>query len=430
MIDKIRRLTLITTISIMSYVPFHAFFSTWLISNFGHVILFKSLKDVLVFFTLGLLVANFYLYKDKNPINRRILFLICLYLGMNTIYLAFSHGSIAQRLAGFDVNTRFFSLFLIAYFVGTTYRNTEKLILKIVVVGLGIVGIFGLLQSTILPHDFLSHFGYNGKIIPSYFTIDGSGGLIRFSSTLRGPNVLGAYMVVAIPVLVSFWIYIRKGLSFNYQLLFSATLLFSVATLYFTYSRSAWIGIVIALLVYLFFVFKRYKLQLLIVATVLGLATALVVISNRNTYFIQQVVFHTDPSEQSGFNSDNARLESLRVGFSGLENSVIGHGIGASGTPSTYGNKPVIVENYFLDIAYQFGYLGLVLFSIIYLYTIRLLWALRNNWLVVSLISSFIGLSIISMLWPVWSDETVAYIWWGLAGIVLGKFSEKKLKLK
>ena len=30
------------------YMAFHALISTWLISNFGHEILFKSLKDIIV----------------------------------------------------------------------------------------------------------------------------------------------------------------------------------------------------------------------------------------------------------------------------------------------------------------------------------------------------------------------------------------------
>jgi hypothetical protein len=255
------------------------------------------------------------------------------------------------------------------------------------------------------------------------------GGLIRYSSTLRGPNVLGAYLVAMIPLLVSFWIFIRKELSLRYQLLFSLTLLFSVATLYFTYSRSAWIGLVVAILTYLFFVFKKYKLQMFIFAALISIAAIIIVIPNRNTYFIQQVVFHTDPSEQSSVNSDDQHLQSLQSGFSGIKNNIKGHGIGAAGIASTYGDNPQIVENYFLDIAFQFGYLGLILLLLIYFYTFRMLWVVRNNWLAVSLISSLFGLVVVSLFWPVWSDETVAYIWWGLAGIVLGKLSKKQLKL-
>ena len=420
--NKIRQLTFFATVSLMCYIPFHAFISTWLISNFGHAVVFKSLKDVLVFGVFGLLIVCARLYKIKNPINSRLLLFIFLYLGLNIIYLIFSDVSITQKLAGFDFNMRFFCLFIITHFVGSSYKNQIKLklILKIVVVSLGIVSLFGLLQSTVLPRNFLSHFGYDGTVIPSYFTIDGVGGLIRFSSTLRGPNVLGAYMVVTIPILVSFWIFIRKELSFYYQILFGATLFFSTATLYFTYSRSAWVGLFVALVTYLFFVFKKYKLQMLIFAALLSVAAIILVVPNRNTYFIQQVVFHVDPSEQSGINSDDQRLQSLQNGLSGVKNNVLGHGIGSAGTPSTYGDKPTIVENYFLDTAYQLGYLGLALVSLIYLYTYKQLWAIRNNWLAVSLMSSFFGLIVASMFWPVWSDETVAYTWWGVAGFVLG----------
>lgn len=424
MIQRIQQLAYATTLSLMAYIPFHAFISTWLISNFGHSIFYKSLKDIAVFLVFGALFTVGYLFKEKLLINRRLLTIMYLYILLNFGYVIFSTASIAQRLAGFDLNLRFLVFFFITYFVGSSYRSNLKLklVLKIVIVGLGVVGVFGMLQSTLLPRDFLSHFGYDGTIIPSYFTIDGVGGLVRYSSTLRGPNVLGAYMVVAIPLLVSYWIFIRKELTTNRQILFSVTLISSILTLYFTYSRSAWIGLVVAGITYLCFVFRRYKLQMLIFSVLIVIAGAVLIIPNRDTYFIQQVVFHIDPAEKSGINSDDERLQSLRSGFSGIKNNVTGHGIGSAGTPSTYGDKPAIVENYFLDTAYQFGLLGLTLLLAIFFYVFRLLWAIRTNWLAVSLMSSFLGITVASMFWPVWSDETVAYTWWGIAGLVIGSY--------
>ena len=194
-------------------------------------------------------------------------------------------------------------------------------------------------------------------------------------------------------------------------------------TLYFTYSRSAWIGLVVAGITYLSFVFRKYKLQMLVFSILIATAGIVFVVPNRDTYFIQQVVFHVDPAEKSGINSDDERLQSLQAGFSGLRNNIAGHGIGSAGTPSTYGDKSAIVENYFLDTAYQFGFLGLALLVAIYYYVIRLLWTIRTNWLAVSLMSSFLGITVASMFWPVWSDETVAYTWWGIAGLVLGGYA-------
>lgn len=420
-----QKLAYFVTLSVMAYIPFHAFISTWLISNFGQPVFFKSLKDIIVFAVLGVLITAGAYYKEKITVSRKLFVATCLYFLLNVGYVIFSAGSLTQRLAGFDINLRFLAFFFITYYVGVSYKSKVnlKLILRIAIIGLGVVGVFGMLQSTVLPKDFLSHFGYDGTIIPSYFTIDGVGGLVRFSSTLRGPNVLGAYMVVAIPLLVSYWIFIRKELTLKKQILFSITLISSLLTLYFTYSRSAWIGLVVAGITYLSFVFRKYKLQMLIFAVLMLTAGMVMIIPNRDTYFVQQVVFHIDPSEQSGVNSDDERLQSLQTGFSGIKNNITGHGIGSAGTPSTYGDKPTIVENYFLDNAYQFGVFGLALLLVIYYYVIRLLWSIKNNWLAVSLMSSFLGITVASMFWPVWSDETVSYIWWGVTGLVLGSYS-------
>jgi hypothetical protein len=53
--------------------------------------------------------------------------------------------------------------------------------------------------------------------------------------------------------------------------------------------------------------------------------------------------------------------------------------------------------------------------------TLRRLWARRADWLALTLFGSGIGLSVVGLLLPVWVDDTVSIIWWGMAAVILAK---------
>ena len=48
-----------------------------------------------------------------------------------------------------------------------------------------------------------------------------------------------------------------------------------------------------------------------------------------------------------------------------------------------------------------------------------LLWLRRSDPMALCLFASLIGLSFINMLSHGWADDTIAYLWWGLAGIAM-----------
>ena len=76
----------------------------------------------------------------------------------------------------------------------------------------------------------------------------------RASSTFRHPNDFGAYLVLMIPIALSFILYFRdsKGQKMNFLIFRIALvilLLISLLSLGFTYSRGAWIGFTLAIIV-------------------------------------------------------------------------------------------------------------------------------------------------------------------------------------
>jgi len=71
-------------------------------------------------------------------------------------------------------------------------------------------------------------------------------------------------------------------------------------------------------------------------------------------------------------------------------------------------------------IAHESGWLGLAYFLSIYGLVLWQLWDKRKDWYVLGVFSSGIGLAVIGLFLPVFADDTVSIIWWGLAGIIVG----------
>ena len=79
----------------------------------------------------------------------------------------------------------------------------------------------------------------------------------------------------------------------------------------------------------------------------------------------------------------------------------------------------MIIENQYLFIAHETGWLGLLIFIALFGLIMRSLWQQRQDWLSLGVFASGIGLSLIGLLLPVWADDTVSIVWWGLAAIAI-----------
>jgi hypothetical protein len=115
-----------------------------------------------------------------------------------------------------------------------------------------------------------------------------------------------------------------------------------------------------------------------------------------------------------------------------LAHHPLGDGPGTAGPASVYnhGHPARIAENYFIQVGQETGWLGLTLFTLINVGVGYLLWLRRDDPLALSLFASLIGLTLINMLSHAWADDTLAYIWWGLAGIAMVSDPKPKIKTK
>lgn len=410
------------TMVIFFLLPFHAFLTVWGSSLVGHYMSLRLWKEVLL--ALCIIGALYLLLTDhkirSHTLSRRLAWLILSYIGLNLVWglLALNQHDVTPKALAYGllINLRFLAFFLVTWAVALRMSrlraNWEKLVLW---PATGVV-IFGLLQIIILPHDFLSHFGYGLNTIPAFETINHNQHYIRIASTLRGANPLGAYLLVPISLLVV--LLIRGGRNWRQILLLTG----SLVVLFFSFSRSAWLGAAVSVIIILLLSRLSQKAQKVAAITIGVLAVAAVVMTVslwRNQHF-QNFVFHTQDRSSISKSSNEGHTSALKTGATDLVHHPLGRGPGTAGPASVYNDGRVkISENYFIQIGQETGWLGLTLFILINLGVGYLLWLRRDDTLALSLFASLIGLTLINMLSHAWADDTLAYVWWGLAGIAM-----------
>ncbi|PLS82089.1 hypothetical protein CYG49_00020, partial [Candidatus Saccharibacteria bacterium] len=153
----------------------------------------------------------------------------------------------------------------------------------------------------ILPPDILSRIGYGKETIAPYLTIDKNPEFIRINGTLRGPNPLGVYALMAISLLGAFVLSkeMRHQTKSVGLVMAGAILMVTPAVLWASYSRSALVAAVISAAIVLFVALSqrfrpRLLLALMVVPFIVGGG---VLLAAKDTSFVQHVVLHRDPAD-------------------------------------------------------------------------------------------------------------------------------------
>ncbi len=412
------------TAAIFIIAPFYAPLSVWAASSFKHFDFLKIWKEFALT-GLGLLLIG-YLLKNRTAV--RILIRDKLLLAMS-VYVGYSllmavYGLLGERVStdaiiyGLLVNLRLIGFFGLTYLLTSLkQRNYQLPWRKLVLIPATLVIGFGLLQFSILPKDVLRHIGYSQQTITPYQSVDNRPDFARVQSTLRGPNPFGAYLVVVMCLILSLLLLEKR-----HQAELVALLAAGLATLYATYSRAAWLGLMFSVVVMMVAYLPR---RLWRTALIIGVLAVMVICGSllalRNSYVVQNLVFHSSPRSTAAQSSNAQRASGLKNGISDIIHQPLGDGIGSAGPASLRNTEdtPRISENYYLQIGQETGLVGLALFCLITVMLFVRLWAIRQTTLSLALTASLVGLTFISMTTHAWVDDTLAYIWWGLAGIAL-----------
>lgn len=385
-------------------------------------LIFKSWKEILLICVAAITFCA--ILRDdsyKALIKNKFVYLILAYCLLHFTLLVFNSQGLLPAISGLMIDLRYVLFCLLTYIWATRYPIIRDYAIRAVLIGAGIVCGFAVLQVFILPYDILSYIGYNKNTIIPYLLVDNNYDFIRINSTLRGPNPLGAYAVIVIASTSAYLLSTRLCAIGRKRLTIVVSLLFAAfVALWASYSRGALIagffavGVIVSIKVLPLFS-RKYK-----IISFGGLSVfILVVLMNTNSYFVSHVLLHENPTTDTVSISNSQHIESLKEGVSRLAWQPLGGGIGSTGSASLLGSQPLIIENQYLFIAHESGWLGLAVFFVLLVYVCMSLWASRFDWLSLGLFASGLGLSLIGLFLPVWSDDTVSMIWWGLAGLVL-----------
>jgi len=421
------RLSLWIFYGLLAYVPLHIFLSTWVGTSF-HILNFaKVAKDiVLIIGFLCALAASVPRPWFKRLLRDKLVWLILAFVALNVVLALIRPSDQGAEVLGVVYDTRFLIFFLYAILISKLFDApaVRRWALRIVL-GVGtLVLFFGIIQYTVLPNDALRHVGYtraNG-VLPAFF-IDDKPDLERVMSTLRDPNSFGSYIIIIGSIALAF---LARSKNAQLRKLTLWLLVLSGLALWYTFSRSAWLGFAASGAVVLLLNFKKHIASTSTRKYILIGLACLVILAGlfaaRRTYFAQNVIFHADKSTVLE-NPNQLRLRFWRESVQDATHNPLGHGPGTAGLASIHNTKQgvVLTENYYLQIAHELGIAGIVLFVAILCWVgLRLYRLAGKDILALGLLASFIGLALTNFLVHIWANEAVAYTWWALAGLVIG----------
>jgi hypothetical protein len=410
-------------------MPLHIFLSTWVGTSFGILEFSKVLKDIVLVGGFALAIGfSIRAPWFKSLLKDKLVWLITGY-GVLTLLLALLKPTDQDaEILGIVYNLRFliffhYGLLLTYLFDAASVRHRALQIVMVVAVP---VLILGVLQYTFLPDDALGHLGYeraNG-VLPAFF-IDDKPDLERVMSSLRDPNSFGSYVIIILSLSLAYLLATKNR---HIKKITTGLLGLGGLCLLFTFSRSALLGALLAVATIIGLTYRaKISKKMLAVGVSLILLALLMLYPLRHTYFVQNVIFHSD---QSTVLEDPNQLR-VRFWQESLESAVnepLGHGPGTAGLASIRNEVQgtVLNENYYFQILYEAGITGLILFgTIIIIVARRLYLRTGDDTVALALFASFLGLAFTNFLVHIWSNEAVAYSWWGLAGLVLFTQSRK-----
>lgn len=408
---------------VLGFIVLHAPLTVWLgtvVPDYSLAI--KAWKEVLI--ALASLLVALGLWRSgkwRAFIKQPLVMLSLGYAALHVFMLGIYPQPFDNTIAGLLINLRYVAYFTVVLGFLTLYPKYKGAFIRISIAGAVIVVGFAVLQM-FMPKYALEAIGYGDSTIQPYLTVDKNPDFVRHNSTLRGPNPLGAYAGMVIAGVLAYWLAARKKL-IGWKSYLPLIVLFVAASvaLWTSYSRSAAIGaLVAAILVFAAkYGFTMSRRTWHIAAAVVVMAFGALYLA-RDTAFMHNVILHDNPTTGAEVTSNAAHVDSFVEGMERMAVQPLGAGIGSTGSASIINNSEgLIIENQYFMIAHEVGWLGIILFLMLFGALLRQLWIRRSDWLAAALFSSGVGLAVIGVLLPVWADDTVSLVWWGMAAVAL-----------
>jgi O-antigen ligase len=368
-----------------------------------------------------ILAAGWQKYRSpeaRRRVNVPLMWLIGGFIGLAVVVTVLTQPPLKAALVGVKTDLEFLVLFAAAVILAGD--RTLRWAVNIVLISGGIVIGVGLLQSFVLPADFLRHFGYGATTIAPYQLVDPALHSFRIISTLGGANQLGSYLIL--PLSLTLAAMVRR---FSWwQAIY---LLAGLVVMAHTYSRSAWLGLAAAMIIVVAIQLPS-RLRLWFFGVLMALAAAggsVILTHSLASNTLQYLVYHGSIQPTAAPDSTDLHVLALEDGINKVHHHPLGEGLGAAGPASYYGPSPFIPESGYLQLAIEVGIAGLLLMIAIQLLLGLRLWALAPaSPVAAALLGTLVGIGIINFFLHGWADSSTAFIYWLLAGLAIGRRKE------
>ncbi len=413
----VRRARLIQAglLALVLVMPFHAFLSVWAGSVFGHQALIQSWKEVLAIILTVLAVALIIKQPERLQQFRNPLFYaIGAFVIVAAVVTIIARPNVTAAVFGLKTDIEFLVLFGLAYLVADKQLSTR--LTKIVLTTGVIVAVIGLLLSFVLEPNFLKLFGYGPNTILPFRLIGPQSFGIRTPSTLGGPNQFGAFLIL--PLCLSVAMMIKRWRWWQ-----PALTLILLGGIGASYSRSAWLGAAVGILVILLSLVKTKRVLLALSIAVVALASAATLLSYRtiNNSDLSYYLLHQSTNVEFSSNSTTQHGTAFSAAIASLAANPWGSGLGSAGPASFHGGPANIPESFYLQLALETGLIGVMAFlGIICVLGWRLFTYRRHSLIALALFGALVGLSVENLFLHGWADSSTAFVFWIVAGAYLG----------
>jgi hypothetical protein len=420
----LRRAPYIASLALAAYMPLHIFLAQSLSLLTGGLEAWKVGKDVLLILATLFTICLVFLYRKGNRVFYWLLAATAAYGGLHLLLWLF-HPDIYGKSAMLGIIYNMRLPLAVVLGMGSALLLPKFVFSSAIKVILGIstfVAILGIVQF-LLPGDLLTHVGYSIErgARPSFYIDDNFDLPHRIMSTLREPNALGAYLILPATAFAALFI---RSQDKNKLLVYAGAFGLHALAILLTFSRSAWLGLALSVVLVAWWRYSegltRVLRQYWPVVAGLALVAAIGVFSVRNTYFFQQYIVHSNSQEEvQDLDSNDYHLLFIQKGLEGIQADPEGHGPGTAGLASIQNPEgSFLTENYYVQIGYELGIVGLLLFIAINIYVYLRIRATGGMWGMV-LLASFWAYVLTNMLLHSWANEAVAVQWWLLAGMAI-----------
>lgn len=402
--------------ALLLLMPFHAFFSIYLGSIGLNQTAVQSWKEVLivvlVFCWVLFCMCRRRLYIKFDVTNLSFIAIVVISL----IVTIFVQSNTSALVFGIKTNLVAIAVYLIAQIPIPSKEFIKKHLYWFVIIPGVIVSVIAVLQSMIIPESFLEYLGYNANNINPKQIVDGSLSFHRAFSTLGGPNQLGSYLILPLAFSLIYAIKQKKW----WMLCFTALFLVAITL---SFSRSAWIGAVVTVIAGLLLIFtNRQRLIFagaIVTIVVIGFAAFPVVVKTNPR--LENVIFHGRFFENRIEGSDQSRLEAISNTTEQVVAQPFGHGLGSAGPASFQSSNPVIPENWYLQIAYEIGVIGLLLYILAFAGLMGDFIRHRKLPIAASLFALTCGILVSNLFLHTWADSTLVLVVFALYGLYKGQ---------